>query len=89
MASRRSPSLRSGFTTGTAAAAATLAAVRFLLDGTLPERVTVRLPDGDGLDVPVHDGRATDARTAWATVIKDGGDDPDATHRPKSARRSP
>lgn len=83
MASRRSPSLRSGFTTGTAAAAATGAAVRFLLDGTVPERVTVRLPDGDGLDVPVHDGRATDARTAWATVIKDGGDDPDATHRAK------
>lgn len=81
MASPRSKPLRSGFTTGTAAAAATQAAVRFLLGGTLPGRVTVRLPDGDGLDVPVHDGRVADARTAWATVVKDGGDDPDATHR--------
>jgi cobalt-precorrin-5B (C1)-methyltransferase len=80
MAPHRSTALRSGFTTGTAAAAATRAAVRFLLGEKRPERVTVRLPDGDTLEIPVHDGGIEDG-AAWATVIKDGGDDPDATHR--------
>ncbi|MFP4390529.1 MAG: cobalt-precorrin-5B (C(1))-methyltransferase, partial [Desulfococcaceae bacterium] len=59
MASDRSTSLRSGFTTGTAAAAATQAAVRFLLGKERPERVTVRHPDGDELKIPVHDGGMT------------------------------
>ena len=81
MASDRSTSLRSGFTTGTAAAAATQAAVRFLLGEERPGRVTVRLPDGDELEIPVHDGGMTGDGEAWATVVKDGGDDPDATHR--------
>ena len=71
MSPHRSTSLRSGFTTGTAAAAATQAAVRFLLGEERPERVTVRLPDGDTLEIPVHDGGIEDA-AAWATVIQAG-----------------
>lgn len=72
--------LRNGFTTGTAAAAATQAALGFLLDSRVPERVSVVLPCGGRLEIGVHSCRRVDARTAVASVIKDAGDDPDITH---------
>lgn len=72
--------LRSGFTTGTAAAAATQAALGCLLDGRVPESVSVVLPFGDRLEIAVHSCRRVDATTAVASVIKDAGDDPDITH---------
>jgi cobalt-precorrin-5B (C1)-methyltransferase len=72
--------LRSGFTTGAAAAAATRAALGFLLDGRVPEQVSVVLPCGDRLEIAVHSCRRVGAVTAVASVIKDAGDDPDITH---------
>lgn len=72
--------LRSGFTTGTAAAAATQAALGSLLDSRVPERVSVVLPCGDRLEIGVYSCRRVDALTAVASVIKDAGDDPDITH---------
>jgi cobalt-precorrin-5B (C1)-methyltransferase len=71
--------LRTGFTTGTAAAAAAKAAVEFLLEDRPPEEVSVALLTGDRMTIPVHScRRANDG--AVCTVIKDAGDDPDVTH---------
>ena len=46
--------LRFGFTTGTCAAAAAKAAAQMLLDGRPPESVTVRIPEGSYLTIPVE-----------------------------------
>jgi cobalt-precorrin-5B (C1)-methyltransferase len=71
-------SLRTGYTTGTAACAATKAALFFLINGASVQEVTISLPKGKSAALKVawtkqEDGRATSA------VIKDGGDDPDVT----------
>ncbi|WP_243368723.1 cobalt-precorrin-5B (C(1))-methyltransferase [Fundidesulfovibrio soli] len=74
--------LRQGFTTGSAAAAATKAALNLLLTGGAPGVADIPLPPGapEGrLAVPVA-GAERDGDTARAWVVKDGGDDPDATH---------
>ncbi len=71
--------LRWGFSTGAAATAAAIAALRVLLSGRACEVVAVRLPQGIYLPVPVRDCRVEDG-CGLATVIKDGGDDPDVTH---------
>ena len=71
--------LREGFTTGSAASAAAKAGALFLLAGHTAREVSVPLPPGGRLAVPVADfEREKDA--VRVTVIKDGGDDPDATH---------
>ena len=72
--------LRCGFSTGTAMAAAAKAAVRHLLSGELPKVVSVRLPVGFFLPVLIAESHLT-PNGAWASVIKDGGDDPDVTHK--------
>ena len=71
--------LRCGFSTGTAAAAAARAALRHLITGACGDVVAVRLPSGVYLAVPVAWSRI-DGKTAYASVIKDGGDDPDITN---------
>ncbi|MBE6440881.1 MAG: cobalt-precorrin-5B (C(1))-methyltransferase [Desulfovibrio desulfuricans] len=109
--------LREGFTTGSAATGAALAALQLLRSGSAPETVRVPLPPftprhaaGTAqaaalprawLELPVADcapGPAPELAAAWArqdgtadpppkgmgraahaVVIKDGGDDPDAT----------
>jgi len=71
--------LRTGFATGAAATAAALGALSVLLDLPCPAKVTVTLPLGKSLDIPLHhSGR----QGSWgeASVIKDAGDDPDVTH---------
>jgi cobalt-precorrin-5B (C1)-methyltransferase len=84
--SERAPNgLRRGFTTGTSAAAAAKAALLLLLTGSLPATVDVTLPDGlHYLTIPITPAPMTPADSAngWscASVIKDGGDDPDQTH---------
>ena len=72
--------LRTGFTTGTAAAAAAKGALLCLLEGCCPDDVPVVLLNGDTIIIPVHSSRIDDARNATCTVIKDAGDDPDITH---------
>lgn len=78
--------LREGFTTGTAVAAATKAAVMLLCGRSCPDAVDVALPP---FPPETTTARLTVAlrkniqgtppeHSAW--VIKDGGDDPDATH---------
>jgi cobalt-precorrin-5B (C1)-methyltransferase len=72
--------LKSGFTTGTAAAAAAKAAAIQLVSGCAPDAVDIRLLTGDSIRIPVHCCRLISGCQAVATVIKDAGDDPDVTH---------
>jgi cobalt-precorrin-5B (C1)-methyltransferase len=74
--------LKTGFSTGTAAAAAAGAALETLLTGRSPDRIDVALPEGGGwLTVDVAAVEKTADGAVRAGVVKDGGDDPDATHR--------
>ena len=73
--------LRTGYTTGSCAAAAAKAAIQALLTGKAVSEVTIHLPVG-------KDVAFTITRCQWlegedrviCSVIKDGGDDPDVTH---------
>ena len=71
--------LRKGFTTGTAAAAATKAAIYQMAGQSLNE-VAVTLPNGSQLVIPVQESGVTAFGAYYAEVIKDGGDDPDITN---------
>jgi cobalt-precorrin-5B (C1)-methyltransferase len=71
--------LRSGWTTGTCAAAAAAAAFQVLLTGRAPACVAVRLPRGGEARLPLARAERC-AGGAVAAVIKDAGDDPDVTH---------
>lgn len=77
MARRR---LKSGFTTGTAAAAAVKAAV-MLAFGHILDQVNVSLPDGGSLEIPVAWSKRVEKGVCQAMVIKDAGDDPDVTNK--------
>ncbi len=72
--------MRAGFSTGTAATAGAKAALEMLLTGNIPDRIQVTLPQGGQLTIPIQSAARISAFTAEASVIKDGGDDPDSTH---------
>lgn len=71
--------LKTGFTTGACATAATKAALLRLLTGEEPEEIAFALPDGEVMSIPVESVECVDARTAEAAVRKDFSDDPDVT----------
>ena len=71
--------LRSGRTTGTCATAAAMAGVIHLLCGECPAELETPLPPGGTLVVPIDRYEPT-KHGVRVTVVKDGGDDPDATH---------
>lgn len=71
---------RTGFTTGACAAAAAKAATVALVTGEPPSEIECRLPNGQIVRFPVHEARFLDADACRAVVVKDAGDDPDATH---------
>ena len=73
--------LRTGFTTGTAAAAATKGALVMILENKAPSRVPIRLLTGDTLTISVHTCALVKPGEATCSVIKDAGDDPDVTHK--------
>ena len=79
--------LRSGFTTGTAAAAAAKAALLALVRPTPPRSVHIDFLSTGGVDIPVHRVERLGRQSARATVIKDAGDDPDVTHRAEIGAR--
>ena len=79
--------LRTGFTTGTAAAAATKGALRMILEGRPPFDVRIRLLTGDDILIPVHMCRMEKKGRAVCSVIKDAGDDPDVTHKAEIGAR--
>jgi cobalt-precorrin-5B (C1)-methyltransferase len=67
-----------GFTTGSAAAAAAVGAVRFMF-GRGCDKVALKLPGDKDIVIPVTGCRRTE-EGAEAWVTKDAGDDPDVTH---------
>ncbi len=80
--------LRSGYTTGACAAAAAKAAAMALLSNMTSGMpffgsnvVDIPFPDGNRVSFTIHgSGLKNDGSTAWASVVKDAGDDPDVTN---------
>ena len=73
--------LRTGYTTGSCAAAAAKAATLALLSGQTVTESTIHLPVGQDVtfEVPRCEWSGEGSEVTCA-VIKDGGDDPDVTH---------
>ena len=71
--------LRCGYTTGTCAALGAAGAARLLLTGRVPETVGLRTPKGIVVEVAPQFCCLCGATTAECAIIKDGGDDVDAT----------
>ncbi|MEM9731985.1 MAG: cobalt-precorrin-5B (C(1))-methyltransferase [Pseudomonadota bacterium] len=71
--------LRRGWTTGACATAATKAALLRLVTGEFPDPVSITLPKGESPSFPLCHESFNDGG-AMAGIVKDGGDDPDATH---------
>lgn len=71
--------LRSGWTTGACATAATKAACMALFGEAFPDPVTIILPRGETPSFPLALAETGDG---WVRVgvVKDAGDDPDVTH---------
>lgn len=69
-----------GFTTGSAAAAGAKAGILALGGNDPGTKVDIPLPSGQRLKIPVHHLEQK-GETVLTTIIKDGGDDPDATHQ--------
>ncbi len=77
--------LKEGYTTGSCATAAAMAAVRLLAGLPVPDSLEIPLPpqaaDSRRPEIRIPINRAVfEGKKARAAVIKDGGDDPDATH---------
>ena len=71
--------LRSGYTTGACATAASKAALLGLLRRDIPSLIPIRFPNGETLSLPVVDVQWGEESVS-AIVVKDAGDDPDVTH---------
>ena len=71
--------LKTGFTTGTSATAAAMAALLSIINQTKIENIYVKLPKGSSIKIPIHLCKFEKIK-ARCSVIKDGGDDPDVTH---------
>ncbi len=79
VSSRDRQGMRTGYTTGSTAAAAAKAATLALLSGKPVEDVTVWLPVKQTAEFKPLNWQIGPDRVSCA-VVKDGGDDPDATH---------
>jgi cobalt-precorrin-5B (C1)-methyltransferase len=73
-------SLRTGFTTGTCAAATTKAALSMLINGKKLSNVSISLPKGKQMTINISWSKYDNDKSVTAAVIKDGGDDPDVTN---------
>ena len=71
--------LRSGYTTGACATAASKAALLGLLGRDIPSLIPIRFPNGETLSLPVVDVQWGEESVS-AIVVTDAGDDPDVTH---------
>ena len=78
---RRKGLLRTGYTTGTSASAATKAALLTLISSQMFNIIEVSLPKGKVAILQIAWTRINqDNQSVTSAVIKDGGDDPDVTH---------
>lgn len=71
--------LRTGYTTGACAAAASKAATMILLHKTNIDSVEIPFPNGSRVTFNIYK-YGIKPSSFWASVIKDAGDDPDITH---------
>jgi cobalt-precorrin-5B (C1)-methyltransferase len=76
---RKKGLLRTGYTTGTCATAATKAALLAMLSSSAVKEVTVTLPKGNTIKLKIERCIFNSSK-AECVVIKDAGDDPDVTH---------
>ena len=73
--------LRKGFTTGSCATACVKAAAYLLCAQQKKSTVQISLPDSNYfLPISIHEIKSIDENQSYASVIKDGGDDPDITN---------
>lgn len=72
-------SLRSGFTTGSSACAAAVAALMSIITRDIYSYSEIKLPDGEIVKLPVFVEYIKENKAAYI-VVKNGGDDPDVTH---------
>jgi cobalt-precorrin-5B (C1)-methyltransferase len=78
---RRKGLLRTGYTTGTSASAATKAALLTLISSQIFNSIDVFLPKGKIVTLKIAWTKFNqDNQSVTCAVIKDGGDDPDVTH---------
>jgi cobalt-precorrin-5B (C1)-methyltransferase len=77
---KRIGGLRTGYTTGTTATAATKGALCALITGKSIDQVTVSLPKGRTATLGIAWTKSEGDSKVTCATIKDGGDDPDATH---------
>ncbi|MCL4544898.1 MAG: cobalt-precorrin-5B (C(1))-methyltransferase [Chloroflexi bacterium] len=75
----RQRGMRTGFTTGSCATAAAMAAAQMLCSGVPVESTIITLPAGQRVRFLLRSAQLL-ADGARCTVIKDAGDDPDVTH---------
>jgi len=71
--------LRTGFTTGTSATAASVAAILSIINQKKTKSVDVLLPKKSKIKININNCEF-EKNKARCSVIKDGGDDPDVTH---------
>ena len=79
MLEKPSGKLRTGFTTGTSATAASIAAILSIINQKKIETVDVLLPKKERIKIHINRNEFGKNK-ASCSVIKDGGDDPDVTH---------
>lgn len=72
--------LRYGWTTGACATAAAKAAYQAICRGFFTDSVTITLPQGKRVVFNLVQRKIVNTQCAFASVIKDAGDDPDVTH---------
>lgn len=72
--------MRGGYTTGSCATAGMKAALLVIQGQTPSSKVTIESPQHTYIEVPIQSVEKLGPTKAQATVIKDGGDDPDVTH---------
>ncbi len=71
--------LKTGFTTGSSATAASKAALLSIIKQAKIEVVDILLPKRSYVQIPIHSCKF-ESNKAVCSVIKNGGDDPDVTH---------
>jgi len=78
---RKKGLLRTGFTTGTSATAATKAALLSLISSQIYDTLEIALPKGKIVKLQIAWTRySPNTQSVTSAVIKDAGDDPDVTH---------
>jgi len=78
---RKKGLLRTGFTTGTSATAATKAALLALITSQIYDILEITLPRGKSIQLKIAWTKySPNTQSVTSAVIKDAGDDPDVTH---------